>query len=60
MASIDGYRIEKVEPIYFIQQAEMIVWPVDPDQQASKHEAEAMLPAFPGGKVVACELVLKK
>ena len=60
MHALDGYQIEQVEPCYFIQQGERIVWPFEADTHASREQAAAMLPAFPGGEVVACNLVLTK
>ena len=55
----DGSELVMVEPFYFIQVDERLMWPDDPALMATIEQANRALPMFPGGTIVSCNRILK-
>ena len=59
MKIADGSKLLTVEPFYFIQVDDWLMWPDDVDTMATLEQAEQALPMFPNGKIVSCNQILK-
>lgn len=54
----DDAKIEELLPMYVVMQGGLVVWPFDANHTATEAEARSWLPAFQGGLVTSCNLVM--